>query len=93
MSSLDAFINYTNTNQYLKDMKDVLVIYEADHIQDDIQMLRGHCFGRKWKVCPSTSIMGSEAQVVIIYDMKTIHFEALSRAVVQLIFVTTQNSQ
>ena len=91
--SVESFIDYTNVNQDMKDLKDVMVVYEPDSIKDDIQILRGHCLGRKWKICPSTSVMGSEAKIVIIYDMKTIHFEALSRAVFQLIFVTTHNSQ
>ena len=88
--SVEAFIDYTNAFQ---DWKDVMVIYDPDNIQDDIQSLRGHCLGRQWKVCPSSSVTGSEAAIVIIYDMKTVHFEAISRAVVQLIFVTTKNSK
>ena len=92
-SSLEAFLKYTDTNEDLKDATDVMVIYEPDNIKDVIQKLRAHCLRRKWKVCPSTSVMGSEASIVIIFDMKSVHFEAISRAVLQLIFVTTQTSK
>ena len=92
-SSLEAFLKYTDTNEDLKDATDVMVIYEPDNIKDVIQKLRAHCLRRKWKVCPSSSVMGSEASIVIIFDMKSVHFEAISRAVLQLIFVTTQKSK
>ena len=91
--SLEAFIYYTNTNQDLKDSNDVMVVYEPDNIKDVIETLTEYCSGREWKICPSNSVMGSEAQIVIIYNMKSIHFEALSRAMFQLIFVTTQDSK
>ena len=91
--SLEAFIYYTNTNQDLKDSNDVMVVYEPDNIKDVIETLTEYCSGREWKICPSHSVMGSEAQIVIIYNMKSIHFEALSRAMFQLIFVTTQDSK
>ena len=91
--SLEAFIDYTNANQDLKDVNDVMVIYEPDNIKDVIETLREHCLENNWKICPSNAVMGSEAQIIIIYDMKSIHFEALSRAVIQLIFVTTQDSK
>mgnify|MGYP002051770046 CR=1 FL=1 len=92
-SSLEAFLKYTDTNEDLREATDVMVIYEPDNIKDVIQKLRAHCLRRKWKVCPSSSVMGSEASIVIIFDMKSVHFESISRAVLQLIFVTTQNLQ
>ena len=92
-SSLEAFLKYTDTNEDLKDATDVMVIYEPDNIKDVIQKLRAHCLRRKWKVCPSSSVMGSEASIVIIFDMKSVHFESISRAVLQLIFVTTECSK
>ena len=91
--SVNTFIQYTNSNQMLKEASNVMVIYDADNVKDVIQTLRGHCLARNWTVCPSKSIMGSEASIVIIYDMKSINFEAISRAVIQLIFVTTKKSR
>ena len=93
LPTLDPYVFYTNTNQDLKDSNDVMVVYEPDNIKDVIETLTEYCSGREWKICPSHSVMGSEAQIVIIYNMKSIHFEALSRAMFQLIFVTTQDSK
>ena len=57
------------------------------------QNLRGHCFGRNWKARPSSEVMGSEASVVIIFDMHKVHFESVSRAVKHLIFITTAQNK
>mgnify|MGYP001184617764 FL=1 len=93
VQSVESFIHFTNTDENLKEANDVMVIYDSDNVKDVIQTLRGHCLGRKWRICASTSVMGSEAPIVIIYDMKSIHFEAISRAVLKLIFVTTKNAK
>ena len=51
------------------------------------------CFINDWRFCPVNEVMGSEAQIVILYDLKEVHFEALSRAVHQLIIVTTPKTE
>merc|ERR1711860_448681 len=91
--SLNAFIQYANTNTEIKDTEDVMVIYDTENVKDVIDTLKKYCSERKWRHCLSTSVTGSEASTVIIYDMKSIHFESISRAVLQLIFVTTKTSK
>ena len=93
--SIEAFIHYSDNNDRLKSETNVLIIFNHDHSFDDqlISTLRGYVAKRNWRVCSSTSIMGSEASTVIIFNMKTIHFEALSRAVLQLIIVSTNKEE
>ena len=86
VESFDGFQYFANTE--LKDEKDVMVIYESD-----CEVLMNLCAEKGWKSCPSTEVMGSEASIIIIYEMTSIHFEAISRAVHQIIFVSAKNSQ
>ena len=86
VESFDGFQYFANTE--LKDEKDVMVIYESD-----CEDLMNFCAEKGWKSCPSTEVMGSEASIIIIYEMTSIHFEAISRAVHQIIFVSAKNSQ
>ena len=90
---LKAFIEYSNSNDEFNNQNDVLVIYDPDYDQSAIQALRGHCIGKNWKSRSSSEIMGSEASLVVIYDLPKVHFEAMSRAVNQLVFVTTSNKR
>ena len=87
---VEAFIEYSNTDADLKDADDVMVIYDPNYEGNVIQTLRGHCVGRHWKVRSTSEVMGSEASTVVIFDLTKVHFEAISRAVNHLIFVTTQ---
>ena len=91
VESFDGFQYFANTE--LKDEKDVMVIYESDHDQTVVENLMDFSAEKGWKSCPSTEVMGSEASIIIIYEMTSIHFEAISRAVHQLIFVSTKSSQ
>ena len=91
VESFDGFQYFANTE--LKDEKDAMVIYESDYEPKVIEYLMNICMEKGWKNCPSTEVMGSEASIIIIYDMTSIHFEAISRAVHQLIFVTIESSQ
>ena len=93
VESLAGFIKYASTDLELKDAKDVMVIYDTENVKDVIDTLKNYCSERKWRQCLSTSVTGSEASTVIIYDLKSIHFESISRAVLQLIFVTTKTSK
>ena len=90
---VEVFIEYANSDEQLKDAKDVLVLFDMDYNATSIHTLRRHCLNKKWKFYSENEVMGSEAQIVIIYDTKKIHFESLSRAVCQLIIVTTTNTK
>ena len=91
--SVESFIDYSNNNPELKDTKDVLVIFDPAYDGNVIQTLRGHCIGRGWKARPSSEVMGSEASIVIIFDLPKVHFESVSRAVNHLIFITTTQNK
>ena len=93
VTSLEAFIHFSDNDDRLKLESNVMIIYDPTFESQIIYTLRGYAAKRNWRVCPSTSVMGSEASTVIIFNMKTIHFEALSRAVLQLIFVTTNKEK
>ena len=68
-------------------------MYDFEYDLLSLHPLGKHCKDNEWKFCPINEIMGSEAKVVIIYDVKEVHFEALSRAVNQLIIVTTPKTE
>ena len=92
--SVEAFIQYSDNNERLTLETNVLIIYDQAFIDGElIYTLRGYAAKKNWRVCSTTSVMGSEASTVIIFNMKTIHFEALSRAVLQLILVTTNKEE
>ena len=90
--SIKSFMEYSNNDPELQKSKDVLVIFDPDYNGHAIQTLRLHCIGRGWKARPSSEVMGSEASIVIIFDLPKVHFESISRAVNHLVFVTiTEN--
>ena len=90
---VEVFIEYVNSDQQLKDAKDVLVLFDIDYEATSIHTLRRHCLNKNWRFYSENEAMGSEAQIVIIYDTKKIQFESLSRAVHQLIIVTTPETK
>ena len=91
IESFGAFQFFANTE--LKDEIDVMVIYDGDHEPEVIKKMVDFCDEKNWKSCPYTEVMGSEASIIIIYEMKSIHFEAISRAIHQLVFVSSKDSQ
>ena len=86
---VEVFINYTHLDEKLKDAKDVLVLFDIDYEPTSIHTLRKYCKKRDWRFYPENEVMGSEAEMVIIYDTNSLNFESLSRAIHQLIIVTT----
>ena len=90
---VEVFIEHATNDDCLKNAKDVLVLYDFDYDLLSIHPLGKHCKSNDWRFCPVNEVMGSEAEIVIIYDLKKVHFEALSRAVHQLIIVTTPKTE
>ena len=90
---VEVFIQHVEDDDQLNSAKDVLVLYDLDYDLLSIHPLGKLCKDKDWKFCPVNEVMGSEAQIVIIYDVKEVHFEALSRAVNQLIIVTTPKTK
>ena len=89
----EVFIEFAENEDQLSSTKDVLVIYDIDYDLTMIDSLGKYCKTKNWKFFPVNEVTGSEAQIVIIYDVKKLHFEALSRAVNQLIIVTTPKTK
>ena len=91
--NVEVFIQHVKDDDQLNNAKDVLVICDYNHDLLSIHTLGKYCKTKDWKFCQSNEVMGSEAKIVIIYDVKEVHFEALSRAVNQLIMVTTPKTK
>ena len=87
------FIKFSNIDNRFKNVTDVIVLYSPNYDIYTIHSLRRHCLDKNWRLYPANSVMGSEASTVIIFDMLDIKFEALSRAVHNLIFVTTPSTK
>ena len=90
---VEVFIQHVEDDDQLNNAKNVLVLYDLDYDLLSIQPRGKWCKDKDWKFCPVNEVVGSEAQIVIIYDVKEVHFEALSRAVHQLIIVTTPKTK
>ena len=93
VANVGVFIQFACTDKVLKDANDVMLVHESNNDDKAFKSLRRHCLEKKWKITSISSVMGSEASVVILYNIEKIDFEALSRAVNQLIFVTLSNAK
>jgi len=71
------------------------VIFDAHNFvnQDDVTKLRAFCHDMSWKCYEEGDIVGSEASTVIIYDLEELHFEAFTRAINNLIIITTNSGR
>ena len=90
---VEVFIKFSNSYDGFKNVTDAMVLYTPNYDSYIIHALRRHCLEKSWRLCASNSVMGAEASTVIIFDMMDIKFEALSRAVHTLIFVTTPSTK
>ena len=75
---VEVFIQHVKDDDQFTSAKDVLVLYDLDYDLLSIHPLGKLCKTMEWQFCPVNEVMGSEAQIVIIYDVKEVHFEALS---------------
>ena len=66
--------------------EETVLIYDPDTIDSTV---KSECDNRGWKYVSKTEAVGIEFSTVIIYGLKEFHFEAFTRAVNQLIIVTT----
>ena len=63
-----------------------VLIYDPDTIDSEVKSI---CDSKRWECVSKTEAVGTEFSRVIIYGLKEFHFEAFTRAVNQLIIVTT----
>ena len=71
------------------DSLEVTLLYNGiEMIQSRISKLKDWCQGNDWKCIERKQMTGSEAPVVVLYDIATADLEDYSRAQKQLIIVT-----
>ena len=68
---------------------ETVLIYDPDTIESQV---KSFCDNSSWTYVAKTEAVGIEFSRVIIYGLKEFHFEAFTRAVNQLIIVTTSSS-
>ena len=75
---------------YFKDKfesDDVMLFYNFPY-PFNLNDIEGFCKDLKWRCTERLNVTGSEASVVILYDLNTIYYEVLTRAKTQLVIVT-----
>ena len=71
----------------------VMVIYDPNDDQFSLQPLMKYCLDKKWPCYPCTSIVGSEALTVFLYNLKEFHFESFTRVTTNLIIITLKGKE
>ena len=76
--------------KYIQDYKDITLFYNPVRLTDKDRVTRINkwCVKNEWKCLENYEIYGSEAQVIIMYEL-LLNMESMSRARNGLIFVTT----
>ena len=69
---------------------ETVLIYDPETIDSQA---KSECDSIKWKYVSMTEAVGIEFSTVIIYGLREFHFEAFTRALNQLIIVTTSRSR
>ena len=75
--------------------KTFVLIYDPDTVEltEEKRKVKSICDSEDWKYSSKTEVVGSEFSTVIIYGLKEFHFEAFTRAINQLIIVTTASTR
>lgn len=91
LENVEHFIDFCTEDDYFKELKrDVMVIYDPSDHPFTLQPLKKFCNERDWMCYSSSDIVGSEAETVVIFDLPEFHFEAFSRAINDLVIVSTR---
>ena len=91
LENVEHFIDFCTEDDHFKKLKcGVMVIYDPSDHPFTLQPLKKFCNERHWMCYSSSDIVGSEAETVIIFDLPEFHFEAFSRAINDLVIVTTK---
>ena len=91
VESVEDFIYFAKETYHSVDPKSVMVIYDPNDDQFALQPLLKYCLDKKWQCHPYSSIIGSEASRVFIYNLKEFHFESFTRATNELIIITIRS--
>lgn len=84
-----AFMQYAESEKLFQDSKDVMLVYDSDISIQSFKSIEQYCNDKGWRCFKENEIYGSEASTVIIYNLEQFHFEAFTRAINNLILVTT----
>ena len=94
--SLNSFITAAKEENLHCSDPDVMLIHDPHVDQEDLSKLKDLCENHanpKWKCASRDEIVGAEASTVIIYNLEEFHFEAFTRAINNLIIITTSSSK
>ena len=86
VENVEDFVHFANTNPVIS--KSVMVIYDPKDDDFSLQPVVKLCLEKKWDCHPCTSIVGSEAQTVFLFNLKDFHFESFTRVTSNLIIIT-----
>ena len=92
VESVEDFIYFAKETYHSVDCKTVMVIYDPIDDQFELQPLLKYCKDKDWQCHPYSSIIGSEASTVFLYNLKEFHFESFTRATNELIIITIKSS-
>ena len=75
--------------------KRIALMYDPETIQldDPKKKIQQHCSHNRWEYISKDEIVGAEYPTVIIFAFRELHFEAFTRAVNNLIIVSTDSSK
>ena len=91
VEDVEDFIYFANTNPI--ETESVMVIYDPKDDDFLLQPVTKLCSEKKWPCHPCTSIVGSEATTVFLYNLKDFHFESFTRVTTDLIIITVKGEE
>ena len=89
VEDVEDFIYFTDTNPVFT--KSVMVIYDPNDDEFSLQPVMKLCMDKKWSCQPYSSIVGSEASTVFLYNLKEFHFESFTRVTTYLTIITIKD--
>ena len=98
LSSNPGLINAIENKEIVEETvapKRIALMYDPETIQldDPKKKIQQHCSHNRWEYISKNEIVGTEYPTVIIFAFRELHFEAFTRAVNNLIIVTTDSSK
>ena len=92
VEDVEDFIKFADET-YPASLESVMVIYDPDDDTFSLQPLMKYCLDKEWPCQPCTSIVGSEATTVFLYNLKEFHFESFTRVTTDLIIITIKGQE
>ena len=86
MSFFDYFKNKFDSNE-------VMLIWDKRNEPSNLNDIEEFCKDKTWRCTDRWNAVGSEASVIILYDLDDVFYEFLTRAKTQLVIVTIAGKQ